>query len=84
MRGIKMREQIVSALKAGCYYLVFAGNVLLGVLYLFGSLAVLLPEKSPVIPDGLGVVAIGILLALTGCFGRPYFPNARYEDRDTL
>jgi hypothetical protein len=80
-----MKQEIKTIMQKGCYYLVYAGNILLGVLYLFGSLTIFFPGQSAIIPDALGSVALGILLALTGCFGRPFFPNAYpEEDGDTL
>jgi hypothetical protein len=83
--GKEMKPENELLMQRGCYYLVYVGNILLGVLYLFGSLTILLPGQVSMVPDTLGSVALGILLALTGCFGRPFFPNAcPEEDGDTL
>jgi hypothetical protein len=79
-----MKPENELLMQRGCYYLVYAGNILLGTLYLFGSLTVLLPGQVSIIPYALGSVALGVMLALTGCFGRPFFPNSYPYDGDTL
>jgi hypothetical protein len=58
-------------MKDAAYNLQFVGNVLLAVMYIFGGLAFLFPNESPIVQP-FGPVALGIVLLATGIFGSPY------------
>jgi hypothetical protein len=58
-------------MKHPVYYLVWIGNFLLAIWYTLGGLTVLFPGVS-ILPNNLGIVALGTLLLATGLFGSPY------------
>jgi len=51
------------------YNLQLVGNLLLAVMYVFGGLALLLPNGPQIVQP---MVALGVALLATGLFGSPY------------
>jgi VIT1/CCC1 family predicted Fe2+/Mn2+ transporter len=54
-----------------------ATNLLLAGLYCVGAIAILFPQS--VIPQEFGMVALGIMLLITGIFGEPFLDSDRCD-----